>query len=93
MTPRAPSFRSVDALTGEVASPVLGILATADHIHTAVADAERLRDENAELQIRVNELEEELGIWRDEVHRLRSELATAQQARDTYRAALAVTAC
>jgi cell division protein FtsB len=75
----APTFNSFNALTGDLAdSPVLGILSTADHIHDAVQDAEQLREENAELHTRLQELEDELRELRD-LHMLTvGELARAR---------------
>jgi chromosome segregation ATPase len=54
MTARAPVFRSVDALSGDVAeSPVLKILDTADEIAGQAAECERLAAENAALRARL----------------------------------------
>lgn len=59
----APVFRSVDAHTGE-RSPIPAILAVCDDIAEAVAVVEALRDRNAELEIRVQELTVERDKWR-----------------------------
>lgn len=49
MSNPAPSIRTVDALTGE-RSPVLGILATADHISSGLAAVENLTELESELE-------------------------------------------
>ena len=51
-----PNMRTVDALTGDIASPVMGILATADHIHDGLSDAKALREENAALRAQLDAL-------------------------------------
>jgi hypothetical protein len=52
--------RIVDALTGEIASPVLGILATADHITDGLAELQELHAENASLKAERSELYRQL---------------------------------
>lgn len=85
----APSERIVEAFTGTIApSKFFQALAEADgHVEDA-AEVERLREENAELHIRVAELKDEQAALRgqlfaaaDEVRSLNLRLADAKKAR------------
>lgn len=60
----APMFRSLDQLSGDK-SPIPAMLDAADEIAGQAADVERLRDENASLRCRVDELEDELEGLRE----------------------------
>jgi hypothetical protein len=65
MTTSAPRTRLVDALTGEKASPVMGIIASAEHIRQGLDDASRLREENARLRRNVAMLTRQLDALMD----------------------------
>lgn len=54
-----PSYRAVEAFTGRK-SPIPAILAAADEISGQAAEIERLRDDNASLQCRCDELAAEV---------------------------------
>ena len=58
MSTSAPKSRTVEAFTG-TRTPIFQALSEADNFVREIADVERLRDENAELQIRVDELTSE----------------------------------
>jgi hypothetical protein len=62
----APLARIVDQYSGRKATQFFKALSEADEFVKEVADMERLRDENAELHIRVQELETELAAVRAE---------------------------
>lgn len=64
----APSTRLVEQFTGDVAdSPILGILATADHIHDSLVELERLRHDNEMLRSQADGLAVANESLRDEL--------------------------
>jgi cell shape-determining protein MreC len=81
----APMTRIVDALTGEIASPVLGILATADHITDGLAQTHELIAENASLKAERSELYRQLdsllavAAERDDLAERLADLSEAHQ--------------
>jgi hypothetical protein len=69
MTAAAPNVRIVNALNGKITAPptkFMQALSEADSFCAELDETHRLRDRCVELEIRVNELTEELSIWRDE---------------------------
>lgn len=62
----APTTRIVDALTGEIASPVLGILSTAEQIHGGLAERDRLARDNAMLRSQAEGLAEAYELLTEE---------------------------
>ena len=82
----APTYRGINALTGEK-SPLLSMLAAADEISGQASEIDRLRQENAGLRCRIDELtdggslEHELAERGRELLALRAENARLRRER------------